>query len=51
MFDDQLLIISHLDIDECLSNPCQHNGRCIDGVSGYTCKCRAGYGGKYLFIQ
>ena len=26
-------------IDECLSDPCQNNGTCTDGINGYTCSC------------
>lgn len=26
-------------IDECLSSPCQHGGKCIDGLNNYTCDC------------
>ena len=35
------------DIDDCASKPCQPNGRCIDGVNNYTCKCDPGYTGKH----
>uniref|UniRef100_A0A1I8JA97 Cubilin n=1 Tax=Macrostomum lignano TaxID=282301 RepID=A0A1I8JA97_9PLAT len=28
-------------IDDCASRPCQHGGRCIDGVRSYTCDCSA----------
>ena len=33
------------DIDECGSNPCAHNGTCIDGVNSFTCSCVEGYTG------
>ncbi|VDI10137.1 Hypothetical predicted protein [Mytilus galloprovincialis] len=33
------------DIDECVSNPCQHGGVCTDGINGYTCTCDSGYAG------
>lgn len=26
-------------MDECLSNPCQHGGVCVDAVAGYQCQC------------
>jgi len=28
-----------IDIDECLSQPCQNGGICIDRVNGYICNC------------
>lgn len=28
-----------ININECLSSPCQHGGICIDGVNNYTCSC------------
>ena len=39
------------DINECLSNPCQNNGDCTDGVNGYQCGCVDGFTGKYLSTQ
>ena len=35
------------DFDECLSEPCQHNGRCkqADVLDAYFCTCQAGYFG------
>lgn len=27
------------DIDDCVSTPCQHGGRCIDELGGYHCDC------------
>ena len=32
-------------IDECLSNPCQNGGACIDGTNRYFCFCQGGYRG------
>ena len=32
-----LLLFS--EVDECVSNPCQFNGRCIDALKHYTCLC------------
>ena len=37
---------SHLDIDECLSNPCYNNATCNDGIDSYTCSCNTGYTGS-----
>ena len=37
-----------VDIDECLSNPCQHDGSCSDEVNmTYTCSCTFEYIGHY----
>ena len=33
------------DINECDSEPCQHEGTCTDKVNGYTCRCAPGYEG------
>ncbi len=32
--------------DECLPNPCQNGGECLDGVAAYECRCAAGFSGK-----
>jgi len=34
------LIIHITDIDECNSDPCLHNGTCIDLINGYSCRCK-----------
>ena len=34
-----------LDIDECVSIPCQNGGNCTDGIAGYTCECIPGHTG------
>ncbi|XP_035659266.1 uncharacterized protein LOC118404302 [Branchiostoma floridae] len=31
--------------DECLSQPCQNGGHCIDGDNRYSCQCAPGYTG------
>ena len=28
-----------INIDECLSSPCLHDGNCTDGIDNYTCDC------------
>ena len=35
-----------VDVDECVSSPCQNGGNCTDGVNGYTCFCAKGYTGN-----
>ena len=30
------------DINECESNPCQHNATCTDQLSNYNCNCLEG---------
>jgi hypothetical protein len=32
-------------INDCVGNPCQNGGACVDGVNAYTCTCAAGYTG------
>ena len=31
------------DIDECVSNPCENGGSCVDDVNRFFCNCSAGY--------
>ena len=31
------------DVNECLSNPCENNGTCVDQVNGFTCHCPPGF--------
>ena len=33
------------DINECLNNPCLHEGTCENVVGGYTCMCVGGWEG------
>ncbi|XP_053074087.1 coagulation factor X isoform X2 [Acinonyx jubatus] len=34
------------DGDQCESNPCQNQGKCMDSLGGYMCTCLEGYEGK-----
>lgn len=38
-------ILSTLDIDECLANPCDVNAKCINTKKSYRCECNTGYSG------
>nr|XP_024214483.1 protein crumbs [Halyomorpha halys] len=41
-----------IDVDECLSSPCQHGGTCTDGINRFTCSCgRTGYTGQMCEIN
>ena len=35
-----------VDINECLSDPCQNDGTCNDTVNGFVCDCADGYQGE-----
>ena len=37
------------DTDECDPSPCQ-NGRCTDGVNGYSCLCDPGFMGTLITV-
>ena len=36
-----------VDIDECVSSPCENAGACVDDVNGYSCECVGGYEGTH----
>ena len=38
------------DLDECLSDPCQNNGSCIDQPSLFSCNCPLGWNGTHCEI-
>ena len=40
-----------INVDECLSNPCLHNGTCVDDVNGYFCECIRGFTGKTMKLE
>ncbi|KAK3739936.1 hypothetical protein QZH41_015977, partial [Actinostola sp. cb2023] len=35
-----------ININECVSNPCENGGSCEDQVNGYKCACVTGYEGN-----
>ncbi|XP_025066105.1 neurocan core protein [Alligator sinensis] len=35
-----------IDIDDCLSSPCQNGGTCIDEINSFVCLCLPSYGGS-----
>ncbi|KAG1930353.1 neurogenic locus notch protein [Pimephales promelas] len=35
-----------IDSDDCVSRPCQNQGRCVDGVNSYSCFCKPGFSGQ-----
>ena len=32
-------------IDNCVGDPCQNNGTCVDGINSFTCSCGGGFSG------
>lgn len=40
----------HVDVDECLSNPCQNGGTCVDNSGSHSCICLAGWTGQNCTI-
>ena len=42
----------HIELDECQSGPCLHNGRCVDQMNAYSCNCSGtGYVGARCDIN
>lgn len=33
------------EVNECLSQPCQNGGSCVDELDSYSCRCPAGIAG------
>uniref|UniRef100_A0A8C1WN15 Notch receptor 3 n=1 Tax=Cyprinus carpio TaxID=7962 RepID=A0A8C1WN15_CYPCA len=40
-----------IDINECLSMPCQNDATCLDRIGEFTCICMPGYQGKYCEVD
>ncbi|XP_068057329.1 sushi, nidogen and EGF-like domain-containing protein 1 isoform X2 [Anomalospiza imberbis] len=36
----------HVDVDECLSHPCQNGATCLNGAGRFTCLCPPGFRGN-----
>lgn len=43
--------LCNYEYNECESNPCLNGGQCIDHISGFSCKCTAGYTGKRCHVK
>ena len=39
------------DINDCLGDPCQNQGTCVDGINGFQCICREGWEGTFCHIS
>ncbi|KAM6082169.1 protein eyes shut homolog [Chlamydotis macqueenii] len=37
--------------DECISDPCQNEGLCVDGVNHYRCSCQHGFTGTLCEVE
>ena len=40
-----IILYGFLDVDECLSEPCENGGTCLDEASRYECQCVDGFRG------
>ena len=46
-----IISIYFLDVDECLSNPCDLNAACTDNEGFFVCNCNIGYSGNGLICS
>jgi len=37
----------HINVDECDSDPCKHNAKCVDLINAYQCECATGWDGHH----
>lgn len=44
------VVVFLLDVDDCLNNPCQNGGTCVDKADSHTCLCVAGWTGQNCTI-
>lgn len=35
-------VFCHINIDECASQPCLNNGKCVDKINSFHCECQKG---------
>jgi len=38
--------LCEVDVDDCVKDPCQHDGTCDDHENGFTCRCLPGFTGE-----
>jgi len=38
--------LCEIDVDDCVGDPCEHDGTCDDHENGFTCRCLPGFAGK-----
>ncbi|KAJ8407216.1 hypothetical protein AAFF_G00288920 [Aldrovandia affinis] len=43
--------VSYIDVNQCLSSPCQNGGECKDGLRTYLCSCLTGFTGRNCEIE
>ena len=41
------IFVTPLDIDDCLSQPCENGATCVDDVHHVTCDCPFGFEGAF----